>query len=346
MITTPDEDSIKRAIGYLRISSSMQINNESEATQRQKIQEYADKNGIQIIKWYYDEAQSGKNADRKELQNLIKFALSHRDKIDHVVVYKMSRASRDAKTYYSEIVSKLYTRGITIRSATETFDDSPGGQFMELLHVGMAQFDNGIKREYTLDNMRSLARQGYYQHPPIIGYDACKIKNPEGKDRPSLKQNDMAEKVRAVLERFSAGDINKAELARYAQDIGLRSRNGKVVGEDSINRMLKHPVYAGYIQDSFTNNERVKGQHPAIISTEIFERNQSLLYGKNSRKNEVHLKRNELYVLKGTLRCIGCNHRMYASAPRTGNGGYSPRYHCGRGCKSLPSISAKVVGSV
>src|SRR3989344_6506043 len=255
MITIPpDENRHKKAIGYLRISSAMQINNESEATQTQKIQAYADANEIEIIKWYYDEAQSGKNADRKELQKLIQFALAYRDQIDHVIVYKMSRASRDARTYYTEIVSKLYTRGITFRSATETFDDSPGGQFMELLHVGMAQFDNGIKREYTLDNMRSLAKQGYYQHPPIVGYDVCKVKNPGGKDRPSLKQNAMAPKVRMVLERFSVGDMNRAELTRYAAEVGLRSRYGKKMSEDSINRVLTNPVYAGCIRDSFTNN--------------------------------------------------------------------------------------------
>ena len=344
MITIPpDENRHKKAIGYLRISSAMQINNESEATQTQKIQAYADSNEIEIIKWYYDEAQSGKNADRKELQKLIQFALAYRDQIDHVIVYKMSRASRDARTYYTEIVSKLYTRGITFRSATETFDDSPGGQFMELLHVGMAQFDNGIKREYTLDNMRSLAKQGYYQHPPIVGYDVCKVKNPGGKDRPSLKQNAMAPKVRMVLERFSVGDMNRAELTRYAAEVGLRSRYGKKMSEDSINRVLTNPVYAGCIRDSFTNFERLdNGKHRGIISIEMYERNQFILNAKNSRKYEVHLKKNQAYVLKGILLCGGCNHRLYASAPKTGNGGHSPRYHCGKGCK-LPSIAAETV---
>jgi len=69
--------------------------------------------------------------------------------------------------------------------------------------------------------MQALAVQGYYQHPPVTGYRVCKIKNPEGKKRPSLEQDEMAPKVKQVLERYSHGDITKAELTRFAEAIGL-----------------------------------------------------------------------------------------------------------------------------
>ena len=341
----PNLNKRKKAVAYVRISSTKQINNESPQTQREKIQQYADANDIEILEngWFYDEAKSAKNADREELQNLLQFALSYRGKIDHVLVYKMSRASRDITTYYMQVKSVLMSRGITIRSVTEQFDDTSTGKFMELIYVGLAQMDNDNKRQYTLDNMRSLARQGYYQHPPVVGYDAYKIPNDSGKLRPSLKTNAMAPKVKEVLERFSMGDISKAELTRYAEKLGLRTRYGKVMGENTINRLLQCPVYAGFICDSFTDNEMVTGKHEALISQEIYELNQSLLYAhKRSRKGEVHLKKNERYVLKGTLLCANCNQRLYASAPRTGNGGHSPRYGCGRGCK-LPSVKADVI---
>lgn len=148
----------------------------------------------------------------------------------------------------------------------------------------------------------------------------------------------MAPKVKLVLERYSLGDINKAELTRFAEEVGLRSINNKVLGKDSINRLLINATYAGYIQDCHTDFEPVEGKHEGIISKEIYAKNQQLLNGKNSRTEEVHLKRNELYVLKGTIRCPQCDKYLYASAPRTGNGGYSPRYHCGK-CqeRSLPA---------
>ena len=338
---TADKTQPKRAIAYVRVSSIGQKDNESPSTQRLKIKEYAEANNIEIVEWFEDIAKTAKNADRAGMQNLLRFVMKQREQIDHVVFYKMSRASRDAPTYFGDIVKVLRSRGITIRSATEQFDDSPGGRFMQLLHIGMAEFDNGIKSEYTKDNMQNLANQGYYQHPPVVGYVTCKIRNSEGKYRPSLKQNEMAPKVKQVLERFSVGDISKADLTRYAEEIGLRSRYGKVLGRDSINRLLINATYAGLIKDCHTGFEEKPGKHEGIISEATYRRNQLLVHGQNSRLEEVHLKKNELYVLKGTLRCVECNKIMYASAPRTGNGGHSPRYHCGK-CQQR-SIPARLV---
>lgn len=336
----------KKAVAYIRISSTRQIDNESPETQRAIITKYAEDKDIEIIEWFEDIAKSGKNADREELLNLLAFAKKFRGKIDYLIVYNMRRASRDLDSYVQQIRLVLKTMGITVRSATESVvDDTKIGRFMENFLVLLGQLDNEGKAEVTVDNMKALAEQGYWQHPPMIGYETHKILNERGKPRPTLKPNGMAEKVKKVLERFSVGDTTKAELSRYASDIGLRSRYGKILSEDSINRMIKHPIYAGYISDKFTNYELVDGKHLSLISVDTFERNQSLLYGKNSRKNETHLKQNREYPLKGLLLCHNCNNKLYASAPTTGNGKRSPRYHCARAtCKGLvKSIKARQV---
>src|SRR5437870_4572377 len=96
-------DTTKKAIGYVRISSIKQVDNESPDTQKEKIQQYADSNGIEVLRYYYDEAKSGKNAEREELKNLLKYALDYKGKIDHVIVYKMNRASRDLESYITQV---------------------------------------------------------------------------------------------------------------------------------------------------------------------------------------------------------------------------------------------------
>ena len=339
------EQSNKRGLAYVRISSKRQINNESPETQKEAIQRYADSQNISIVDWYYDEAKSGKNTDREELQNLLNRALEKKDVIDHVIVYKMNRASRDLDSYVVTVKTVLKKLGITMRSATEPIDDSKTGRFMESLLVLLGQLDNEGKAEYTVDNMRSLALQGYWQHPPIVGYDIHKIPNELSKLRPTLKPNNKAPLVRDVLVRFSEGDITKAELTRYAKEIGLRSRYGTPLSEDSINRLIKSPTYAGYVSDSFTEYKEVEGKHDPIISKETYEQNQYLLYGSKTRKGEEHKTQNPDYPLKGILLCSNCKKQMYASAPKTGGGGHSPRYHCSRtSCKGVvKSIKANLV---
>src|SRR3990167_8442944 len=101
----------KKVVAYLRISSVKQIDNESPDTQRESIQKYADSQGFEIIEWFFDEAKSGKNADREELNNLIDFALKYRGKIEHVLVYKMNRMSRDIDSYITQVKVILKARG-------------------------------------------------------------------------------------------------------------------------------------------------------------------------------------------------------------------------------------------
>lgn len=154
----------------------------------------------------------------------------------------MRRASRDIDNYSNQVRTILKALGVTVRSATEpAVDDTREGRFMESLLVALGQLDNEGKSDVTKDNMRALALQGWWLHPPILGYDKHKKPNDLGKLRSTLKPNSMAPIVKQVLERYAEGNITKAELTRYADGIGLRSRYGKMVSEDSMHRLLKAP---------------------------------------------------------------------------------------------------------
>jgi site-specific DNA recombinase len=93
----------------------------------------------------------------------------------------------------------------------------------------------------------------------------------------------------------------------------------------SIENMLKNPIYAGYIQSKYTNGIRYTGLHQALITNDIFEKNQRILAGKN----RIFIKSDESdYPLRRDfLKCAYCNKFVTASAPR-GNGGKYPRYSC------------------
>ena len=335
------DDGIKRrAVAYVRISDRKQIEGESPQTQRKIIAEYAARNNIDIIEWFYDEAKSGKNTDRDELQKLLRFAIKFANRIDYLLVFKLNRASRDAESYYTTVKAVLAGKGVSIRSATEPIDDSPIGRFLEGVIILNGQLDNEIKGSTTTENMRSLAMQGYWQHGPMIGYDKYKVLNDLRKPRPSLKPNTMASAVRQVLERFGEGDINPMQLMRYADEIGLKTpgytkKDGtkvgpKKLGKNGIYGLIKRPEYAGYVQDKFTDNELVEGRHEAIISRDLYWHNQKLLNKKTALKVG-YSKHNKAYFLKDTLLCSGCNRHYYGSGPQTGGGkSHSPRYHCYR----------------
>ena len=331
----------RKALGYLRISDKKQMQGESIANQEDSIKKYALANNIEVIKWFKDEAKSGKNTDRNELQNLLKMAIKMKKQIDFVLVYKMSRASRDVESYITGIRSVLASKGIQIRSATEPFDDSPMGRFMENLYVGVAQLDNNIKTEMVVDNMTRIAEQGFWQHKPPRGYEKYKINNDEGKPRPSLKPNHEAPKVKNVLMRWNRGDMTEAQLTRYAGSLGIIGDTGKPLTQEVVHKLITNPIYAGYVCDKFTDYERVEGRHEPLIKREVFERNQ-LIFKMKSKQYLLGLKHekiNKQFPLRRFVRCVNCNEFMTGSRPKG-----IPRYHCFR--TSCPKSSSIVAGTL
>ncbi len=331
----------RKALGYLRISDKKQMKGESIANQKASIEKYAAANNIEVTKWFKDEAKSGKNTDRDELQNLLKMAIKMKGQIDYVLVYKMSRASRDVESYITGIRSVLASKGIQIRSATEPFDDSPMGRFMENLYVGVAQLDNNIKQEMVIDNMTRIAQQGFWQHKPPRGYEKYKINNDEGKPRPSLKLSHEAPQIKNVLMRWNRGDMNEAQLTRYTESLGLTSGTGKPLTQEVVHNLITNPLYAGYVCDKFTNYERIEGKHEPLITREVFEQNQLIFKMKNKDYliGLKHQKINELFPLRRFVRCSQCNEYMTASRPKN-----SPRYYCHRpSCAKSGSIMAKTL---
>lgn len=292
----------RRALAYIRISDKKQIIGESPETQRASVRRYADANNIEIVDWFYDEAKSGRTADRAELQALLKMAVTSVKKIDLVVVYKLNRGSRDAMTYYAHVKAVLASKGIGIRSASEpVVDDTPFGRFAEGMIILNGQLDNEIKASVTTDNMRSLAMQGYWQHGPIIGYEKYTTTNEAGKPRPSMRPDSSSSLAVKVLERFGEGDINRMQLYRYALELGLKSKPftkkdgtrvpAKPISKSAIFRMVECPEYAGYLHDKFTDYKLVEGRHEALISRELYWHNQKLI-SKRSKVKETYSKRN------------------------------------------------------
>ena len=312
------------------------------------INQYAERNGIEIIKWFGDEGISAKDVrNRTDMVEMLQYCSRNKGRIGYALFYNMKRASRDAPSFYSDIKPVFNGLGIRIRSATEYIDETPAGQFMEGMFVLNGQLDNGLKGVTTEDNMKGVARQGWWQHGHLFGYEFERVKVGSRKKHTTLVRNTDAPIVADLFKAFSEGGLTQADIKRMAQERGLRNYKGKFPDDNAINRMLTQPAYAGYICSKHTDFEMYEGKHinEAIIDLETFNRVQLLL--SSSSRSRIKVKKqktNELYPLKGSALCFNCHKLLRASGPRTGGGkSYSHRYHCPRSsCKGkVPSLSAE-----
>ena len=329
----------KKAYGYTRVSTEEQVaDGNSLINQRKAIEKYAKANNIEIVGWYVEEGVSAKTAHRPELEKMLKDCREHRGEIDHIVVYNISRISRNISSYYREIGSMLAYDGITLRSTMEPIDETPMGKLMLNISLAFHQFDNDVKGKTSHDNMVGVAANGWWVTQPPVGYVTEKVfiddyhNDGHQKTRSILipdTNNDMGSKIAQVFNRFAeaGGEMSEADAWRFAVKIGVTMpRSNKPISFSSFDRMLRRPVYAGYSNSAkLLNGEMTKLRFEGLVSLETFSRVQEILNGKKKLFSPCP---NSVYPLKDTLICSKCNGHILASAPTGGSGKKSPRYHC------------------
>ncbi len=148
-----------QAVIYCRVSTKEQVTNLSLPTQLKACREYCRRNDYQEAQVFIEEGESAKTADRPELQRLLSYCRVNKRRINVLVVYGVSRFSRDRHDHVV-LRALLKSLGITIRSVTEPIDDTPTGALMEGIISTIAQFDNDVKAERTKAGMREALGRG------------------------------------------------------------------------------------------------------------------------------------------------------------------------------------------
>lgn len=146
---------------------------------------------------------------------------------------------------------------------------------------------------------------------PGLGYKV-------NKDRTFSVDEEEAQIVREIFERYAAGDI-VADIIRDLNARQYRTSRGKEFNKNSINRILHNRRYIGYY---IYKGEETAGGMPRIIDDALFERVQAIL--EANKKAPGRTKGKMEYLLTTKLFCGHCKE------PMTGYGGTSKtgtRYH-------------------
>lgn len=125
-----------KAVIYARYSSDNQ-REESIEGQLRECKEYAEKNGIMILRSYLDRALSAKTDNRPEFQNMVQD--SAKGLFDTVLVWKLDRFARNRydSAHYKAVLRR---NGVKVVSATENISDGPEGIILESMLEGMAEY--------------------------------------------------------------------------------------------------------------------------------------------------------------------------------------------------------------
>src|SRR5208283_4138220 len=112
---------MKRAVGYVRVSTSQQAADDkmSMDVQKSEIEKYCRDNSLRFLRHYDDAGESGTKSDRKGLQSLL--ASARNKEFHHVVVNDLTRFGRSAKDLLTNS-EELQNNGVTLHSVKDKLD--------------------------------------------------------------------------------------------------------------------------------------------------------------------------------------------------------------------------------
>ena len=306
-----------KAVAYARYSSDKQQES-SIVVQLAAIHRFCDMHNIELTHEYVDEAQTGTNANRKDFQQMVQDA-PQKD-FRFIIVHRMDRWARnvDDARYYKKYFAKY---GIKIISALEEFDETPEGQFFELMSMGMAElYSKKLARE-SIAGMLANAREGkVHGSVPALGY---KKKN----KRYAIEETE-AEAVKIMFEMTKQG-YSYTQIRDYLNVNGYRRKDGREY-TIHIYDVLRNRKYIGeYIYnqrlpkdfDGKRNNRsqkpeteiiRISGAIPRIIDDETFFAVQAILDERSQRAFNALVK-DRVYLLSGLIKCNQCGKSICGS---------------------------------
>ncbi len=161
-------DAISFYLAYSRFSSNLQDEKSIQQQEGEQL-EYASKNNILIVRFYKDEAKSGKKDTREDFQHSITDCLKSKI-IKGILVWKTDRFARKAmdNLFYR---AKLEAVGKKLISITQPIanDDSPEGKLMSTLLAGMDQYYSENLASNVQRALKSNAKESKFNGgiPPL-----------------------------------------------------------------------------------------------------------------------------------------------------------------------------------
>lgn len=320
---------------------------ESIDAQLRAIEEYTNKNNIQIVKTFIDRAKSATSANRPEFQNMIKFCEADNTGISMVCTHKLDRFSRDR--YDSAIYKqRLKAKGIRVVSVLENLDNSPESLILESVIEGMAQYYSAnLAREVAKGQRENAIRARHNGGDAPLGYDVAH-------DKTYTINEEEAQAVKIIFDMYVKG-YSYSNIIDELNDLGYKTKRGNKFGKNSLHGILSNEKYTGVYVFNKTQRKgvdgkrnghkqksedeiiKVEGGMPQIIDKEIFNQVQEMM--QKRKKAPGSNKATTTYLLTGMIKCGECGHAMQGNKRKDSYGNDYISYRCGcrkqkRDCKN------------
>lgn len=245
---------------YIRVSTSMQVEGYSLEAQRERLNRFADYQGMEVIREYCDAGRSGKHiTGRPEFTQMPRDIADDRDCVSYILVFKLSRFGRNAADVLNSL-QYIQDYGVNLICVEDGIDSSKdSGKLTITVLSAVAEIERENILVQTMEGRKQKAREGKWNGGLApFGYRLDKEKGE------LVVDPDEAEIVKVIYDKFINSDMGADAICNYLNDHGyVKNRNRdfelSYFTRGLIMKVLDNPVYLGKIAYGKSTTEKVKG---------------------------------------------------------------------------------------
>jgi DNA invertase Pin-like site-specific DNA recombinase len=315
---------MKKALIYKRVSTDEQASDDRHSlTTQQKLCEQAIIEGEEYVLAdngiFDDPGKTATNMNRPGLQDLLT-RIQEDKTIGAVFVQDTDRLARNAGDHLV-IKALLRKHDVKLISVSQPgLEDTPEGNFMDLVIAGVNQFQSQITSRKTLKSLEQKFKDGGWPTHAPLGYLNV------GSEHDEKKRTVIVDPVRGPLvteafKMYATGDYSILEVRDQITKAGFRSSTGKLLAHSKMVEMLKNHFYYGEMR---WRGLIGTGKHEPLIDKSLYDRCQAVMNEHNGHRCR---RRKHNFVLRGFVYCGICSYRYTAEHKPSKNKSY---YHCSK----------------
>ncbi len=325
---------------YTRVSTTSQVGGRFDSCESQAAicREHLAKHleeGWYEVACYTDAAYSGATMDRPGIQALK--AQIERGLVKIVLIFKLERVLRSTDEW-GPFRSFLQKHGCRLVSTTEDLsEETPSGRLKNNLLVSVAEYERLNTAEKVRAKMLAQAKRGLWNYGSVpygysyaLGTGKLDVHPEEGPVvRRIFEQAARLVPLGAIVAELDRKGVRTRVRTYRRPDGTTRAVGGRHFRTDRLQELLANTMYIGKLR---FRGEEYAGQHPALVTEEIWER-------ANAAVNRMHRPPQQLlrpadkhfHLLKGIVFCAVCDRAMvpHAAGKQDRNGRKYRYYTCG-----------------
>lgn len=234
-------------------------------SQIKEMQAMADREAL-LITAIKQESFSAKESGHRPVFNELLHDLRN-GKFDAILTWAPDRLSRNAGDLGSLVDLMDLNKLQRIRTFGQSFSNTPNEKFLLMILCSQAKLENDNRGINVKRGIRAKCEMGWRPGAAPIGY----VNRAFGGVRDIVLDTERAPIIKEMFERSGLLHQSGRTIKDWLDESGFKTKTGVSVSLSQIYRIMTNPFYYGYFEYP-AGGPLYKGQHPPIISKELFDK--------------------------------------------------------------------------